>query len=209
MGNSTSALGEDGKAAFLLCLEPALAESGASYLSLKRAAKQSLGREPTAAEKSLMTHEVERVATNERARQQALRVGDVQFYMPLSLLPRPSGKHDLESFKRMMESFGGYELTQPMKIVNGRPVWQSYANPWMFVFFASNGRWYISDGADMRAGKPRGWVSSSAVEPEALTPDAVKRGWQLAGQGMHGELAGKIAVRQVHSAAVLAAAVVG
>ena len=75
-------------------------------------------------------------------------------------------------------TMGVFGPMQPAKMVNRRAVWQAADGKDRYAYFADDGKWYINDGESMRAGKARGWVCSAAAEPDALTPDQVKGGWQ-------------------------------
>ena len=68
---------------------------------------------------------------------------------------------------------------EPVTMVNRRAVWRAVDGKDRFVFLASDDRWYVYSTARMRTGAPGGWVCSVAAEPDALTPDQVKGGWQV------------------------------
>ena len=109
-----------------------------------------------------------RLAASKRSsagRQQALATGDVVFEAQ-----RPGGPG--------AEHLGRFGLTQPLKMVNGRAVWQAAGGKDKYAFLGSDGRWFISDGATMHEGQATGWVHSDVAEPDALTPDQVTGGWQ-------------------------------
>jgi hypothetical protein len=82
---------------------------------------------------------------------------------------------------------GGFALTQPPELVNRRAVWQAAGRDDLYAFVRKEGKWWIGRGGslhDRQSGGCRiaaaglhGWVASAAAEPDALTPDQVKRGW--------------------------------
>jgi hypothetical protein len=117
------------------------------------------------------------------ARQQAVSTGDIVF----------EGQQPGEAGDEYMH---GFELAAPLKMVNGRAVWQALGHMHLCVFLADNGVWYIGDLAKtpMCAGKAGGWVRSIAAEPDALTPDQVKGGWRATGG--QGEAMPNVLVRQ-------------
>lgn len=91
---------------------------------------------------------------------------------------------------------GIYELCD--LTINGRPVYQQHGETDLFLYFSSTDKWYISDGEDMRLGRPRGWcqVASQALVPSQITEewavwDSISRGW---------EVAPRIKARQVNDA---------
>jgi hypothetical protein len=74
---------------------------------------------------------------------------------------------------------GKFEPMEPPLAVNGRPVYQAAGGVDRYFFLASDSQWWLGNEASMRAGKAWGWVQSAAAEPDALTPDPVKGGWQV------------------------------
>jgi hypothetical protein len=76
---------------------------------------------------------------------------------------------------------GVYELMEG-KEVNGRGVWQITGGQEYFMYYSFYKRWYISDRADMEAGKAAGWMR---VASSALTPDQVTETWKV-GPKSHG-----------------------
>jgi hypothetical protein len=105
-------------------------------------------------------------ATEARAEEQAIRVGHVVF----------EGQQPCH--------MGRYELVKlvpagKLKMVNRRAVWQAVGGEDKYVFFGSDGSWWISDEESMRAGENLGWVASAVPEPDALTPNQVQGGWKV------------------------------
>lgn len=72
------------------------------------------------------------------------------------------------------DCMGVYELQD--KVVNGRPVYQQQGETDLFLYFANSDKWYISDGEDMRLGKPRGWCQ---VQSHALSPEKISEDWTV------------------------------
>jgi hypothetical protein len=72
--------------------------------------------------------------------------------------------HDLMNVYELMEG----------KEVNARGVWQMEGGQERFMYYGSNKEWFISNRADMEAGK--GWMN---VASAALTPEQITETWQL------------------------------
>jgi hypothetical protein len=72
------------------------------------------------------------------------------------------------------DMMGVYQLVEG-KEVNGRGVWQMAGGQEYFMYYASSKEWFISDRADMEAGKDAGWMRAYST---ALTPDQVTETWQ-------------------------------
>ena len=72
---------------------------------------------------------------------------------------------------------GGFDLTEPLQVINRRAVWRAVAANDRYAFVGNDDKWYIGSGASMCAGKTAGSVCSVAAEPGALTPDQVTGGW--------------------------------
>jgi hypothetical protein len=61
-------------------------------------------------------------------------------------------------------------------MVNGRAVWRAMRAGDLYLYYGSNRRWYIGNGASMRRGKAVGGV---CVSSDAFTPDIVTEAWQV------------------------------
>ena len=120
---------------------------------------------------------MEKAAVTEMAaRQQATSLGAMS---PEGLLPGQPGA--------VFMFMGGFALTQPPELVNWRAVWQAAGRDDLYAFVRKEGKWWIgrgeslhdrqSGGCKIVAAGLHGWVASVAAEPDALTPDQVKRGW--------------------------------
>jgi hypothetical protein len=70
---------------------------------------------------------------------------------------------------------GAYALVEG-KEVNGRGVWQLAGGKEVFIHYASTKQWWISNRADMEAGKARGYIR---VASPALAPDQVTETWKV------------------------------
>ena len=71
---------------------------------------------------------------------------------------------------------GVYELQDvSTHWVNGRGVWKQERGD-AYLYYSSNGKWWVSDKEDMLAGKARGWLKTAA--DSALTPDKISAKWK-------------------------------
>jgi hypothetical protein len=68
-----------------------------------------------------------------------------------------------------------YELMEG-KEVNARGVWQMEGGQERFMYYGSTKKWFISNRADMEAGKGAGWTK---VASAALTPEQITETWQV------------------------------
>ena len=72
---------------------------------------------------------------------------------------------------------GVYELQDvSTHWVNGRGVWKREGKE-DYLYYASSGKWYVSDKENMLAGKATGWVHTAA--DTALTPDKISAEWKV------------------------------
>jgi hypothetical protein len=96
------------------------------------------------------------------------------------------------------DCMGVYELQD--KVVNGRPVYQQQGETDLFLYYASSDKWYISDGEDMRLGRPRGWcqVMSQALSPDRITEDQEWTVWDSTTRTW--ECTPRVKARQVNDA---------
>jgi len=72
------------------------------------------------------------------------------------------------------DCMGVYELQD--WLINGRPVYQQQGDTDLYLYYASTEKWYISDGEDMRSGRPRGWCQ---VTSQAMAPDKIQEEWTV------------------------------
>lgn len=94
------------------------------------------------------------------------------------------------------DCMGVYELQD--KVVNGRPVYQQQGETDLFLYYAKTDKWYISDGEDMRSGRPRGWCQ---VVSQALSPDHINEEWTIWDSNTRTwECAPRLKTRQVNDA---------
>lgn len=94
------------------------------------------------------------------------------------------------------DCMGVYELQD--KVVNGRAVYQQQGETDLFLYYASTDKWYISDGEDMRLGRPRGWCQ---VMSQAITPDRISEEWTVWDSTTRTwECAPRVKARQVNDA---------
>jgi hypothetical protein len=62
------------------------------------------------------------------------------------------------------------------KDVNGKGVWKVLDGRNIFMYYSSNGSWFISDEQDMRTGQNRGLMMADS---SAATPDQITETWQI------------------------------
>ena len=75
------------------------------------------------------------------------------------------------------DMMGLYELQDvSTHWVNGCGVWKQEGEE-HYLYYASNGKWHVSDKEDMLAGKHAGWMCT-AVD-SALTPDKISAEWKV------------------------------